>query len=167
MIKSFLMVFILCTQLVLSGCSVFSGPDEPEPVLLAVTLNAGKNINPSKLSEANPVVIRIYQLKSIDTFKSAQVLDLFQQDATILADSLIQKQVLASLVPKEKRNLEIELLSGTKYLAVFVQFSNYSQAKTKAWLDVSKFEDIKNINVSIDSLTINMQEIPQESFWSW
>lgn len=71
------------------------------------------------------------------------------------------------MIPKEKRKLNIELLSGTKYLAVFVQFSNYSQAKTRAWLDVSNLDDIKNITISIDSLTVNIQSIEQESFWSW
>lgn len=172
MIKSFLSTLFYCTvmycsALLISGCSVFSGSDEPEPTFISTILTAGESANPSKLSNANPVVIKLYQLNSIDTFKSAQVLDLYQQDTKILADSLIKKKTLSSLVPKEKRNLNIELLSGTKYLAVFVQFSNYSQAKTRAWLDVSNLDDVKNVTISIDSLTVNMQSIPQESFWSW
>ena len=113
------------------------------------------------------MVIKLYQLNSVDTFKSAQVLDLYQEDTKVLSDSLIKKHTLASLVPKEKRTIDIELQAGTKYLAVFAQFSNYSQAKTRAWLDVSNLEDVKNITISIDSLTVNMQTIEQESFWSW
>lgn len=165
--KHFLSTLLCCSVLLLSGCSVFSGSDEPEPIYISTILSAGENANPSQLSTANPVVIKLYQLNSIDTFKSAQVLDLYQQDTKVLADSLIKKKTLTSLVPKEKRNLNIELLSGTKYLAVFVQFSNYSQAKTRAWLDVSNLDDVKNITISIDSLTVNIQSIEQESFWSW
>jgi len=167
MIKHIFSTLLCCSALILSGCSVFSGSDEPEPVLISTILSAGANANPSQLSDANPVVIKLYQLNSVDTFKSAQVLDLYQEDTKVLSDSLIKKHTLASLVPKEKRTLDIELQAGTKYLAVFAQFSNYSQAKTRAWLDVSNLEDVKNITISIDSLTVNMQTIEQESFWSW
>ncbi len=157
----------LMLVVLLSSCTSLFGDDEPEPTLLTVNITTSSKINPSKLSEGNPVVISFYQLTKVDAFKSAQALDLYQQDSKILAGTLIQKNTLLSLLPSKKSSINLTILPGTKYLAVFAQFSNYSQAKSTSWLDISKIDDIKNIEVSLDSLTINMFLAPKGSFWSW
>ncbi len=128
-------------------------------------LNAGENINPSSLSSANPVVVRIYQLSAIADFKGAQVLDLYQKDSELLAQSLLHKQELRSVLPNEQRKLQLSIQPGTKYIAVFSQFSNYAQAKNKAWLDVSNIDELASITLSIESLSVNMQPVLVESFW--
>lgn len=92
MIKFFFTTVLCCSVFFITGCSVFSGLDEPEPIYISTILSAGEHANPSKLSTANPVVIKLYQLNSIDTFKSAQALDLYQQDTRVLADSLIKRK---------------------------------------------------------------------------
>jgi len=164
MVKVFTLFLSLC---LLSSCSIF-GSDEPEPVMLSLSIQSSDHINPSQLSAANPLVLNVYQLKAIDAFKSAQSLDLFQKDLTLLADSLINKQTLATLLPNTKKQVSITVLPGTKFIAVFAQFSNYAQAKSKAWLDVSKLSeaDDKSISISIDSLTVNIISTEQSSFWS-
>jgi len=150
----------------LSGCSLFSD-SAPTETPVKLSISASDNINPSQLSKANPVVLKFYQLSAIDAFESAQMLDLYKQDATILAKTLIKRQTISSILPKEQRQITLALQPGTKFLAVFAQFSNYSQAKTKAWLDISKIDDLENITLSIESLTINMQVAVEDSFWSW
>jgi len=167
MSKLFLRILSITSLVLLSSCSSWFGPDKPEPVLLTMNIITSEKINPSQLSAGNPVVVSVYQLTKIDTFESAQTLDLFQQDATILAETLIQKNTLPSLLPNDKKTITLTILPGTKYLAVFAQFSNYSQAKTKAWLNLSKLEEIENIKMSIDSITVNMFATPKESLWPW
>ncbi len=159
---------LLLLTLSLSACSVFSSSDEEEePVELKMVLKASDNINPSAVSKGNPVVVNLYQLKSVGAFKSAQVLDLFEKDISVLADDLIKKQTLGSVLPQEKRVESLAISQGTKYLAVFVQFSNYSQAKTKSWLEIKEIEDIEHVAISIDSLTVNVESVGAESFWPW
>ncbi len=161
-------VILLLLTLSMSACSMFSSSDEEEePVELKMILQASDNINPSQESKGNPVVINLYQLKSVDAFKSAQVLDLFEKDISVLADDLVKKQTFASVLPLEKRVNTLAIAQGTKYLAVFVQFSNYSQAKTKAWLEIKEIEDIEHVTISIDSLTVNFESVLEDSFWSW
>jgi len=161
-------VLLLFLTLSMSACSMFSSSDEEEePVELKMILQASDNINPSPESKGNPVVINLYQLKSVDAFKSAQVLDLFEKDISILAEDLVKKQTFASVLPLEKRVDTLAIAQGTKYLAVFVQFSNYSQAKTKAWLEIKELEDIEHVTISIDSLTVNFESVVDDSFWSW
>jgi len=151
-----------------SACSVFSSEEQEEdPIQLKLLLKAGDNINPSQVSKRNPVVVNLYQLKSIDAFKSSQILDLYEKDISIIADDLVNKQILGSVLPQEKRAVALAIEQGTKYLAVFVQFSNYSQAKAKAWLEVKEIDNIEQIIISIDSLTVNIEPVIAESFWSW
>lgn len=153
-------------MLLMSACSMFSD-STVETIPVQLTISASDNINPSKLSKANPVVLRLYQLSAIDVFESAQVLDLFQQDASTLATSLVKKQTISGVLPKEQRKITLDVATKAKYIAVFAQFSDYSQAKTKAWLDISNVEDLENITLSIESLTVNMQIPVEDSFWSW
>jgi len=153
----------LISLFLLNACS----SNTPEPTLLKLTLNAGEKINPSQLSSANPVVLRLYQLSAIEDFKSAQVLDLYQEDAKLLASSLLYKQSIGSVLPSEQRSLQLSIQPGTKYLAVFSQFSNYPQAKSKAWLDITNIDELASITLSIESLSVNMQPVLVESFWSW
>jgi type VI secretion system protein VasD len=149
-----------------SGCSVFSSEEEEEePIALKLVIKASDNINPSQVSVGNPVVVNLYQLKSLDAFKSAQILDLYEKDTSILAKDLMSKQILGSVLPKEKREIALSIDQGTKYLAVFVQFSNYSQAKARAWLEIKEIDDIEQINILIDSLTVNIEPVIEESFW--
>ncbi|MCJ8318838.1 MAG: type VI secretion system lipoprotein TssJ [Colwellia sp.] len=157
---------LLLLALSMSACSVFSST-EPEPVELKMILQASDNINPSDVSNANPVVVNLYQLKSIDAFQSAQILDLFEKDISVLADDLVKRQTLASVLPLEKRVTTLAVAQGTKFLAVFVQFSNYSQAKTRAWIEIKDVEDIEHVTISIDSLTVNFESVKEDSFWPW
>ena len=159
-------VLLLLLAITFSGCSVFSSEDEEEePIALKLVLNASENINPSQASAGNPVVVNLYQLKSIDAFKSSQILDLYEKDTSILAKDLVSKQTLGSVLPKEKREITLAIDQGTKFLAVFVQFANYSQAKARSWLEIKEIEDIEQVNILIDSLTVNIEPVIEESFW--
>ena len=119
------------------------------------------------MSKGNPVVVNLYQLKGVEAFQSAQILDLFEKDSSILAETLVKKQILASVLPEEKRTQTLAIAQGTKYLAVFVQFANYSQAKAKAWLEIKELDDIEYVTISIDSLTVNIESRVEESIWPW
>jgi type VI secretion system protein VasD len=165
LISLLLFVSLFLLTATLSACS--SSSEEQEPIEIKLLLKAGDNINPSQVSKRNPVVVNLYQLKGIDTFISSEILDLYEKDISILADDLVNKQVIGSVLPQEQRAVPLAIAQGTKYLAVFVQFSNYSQAKAKAWLEVKEIDDIEQINISIDSLTVNIEPVIEESFWSW
>ena len=159
----------LLLAITVSACSIFSSSDEEdeEPIELKLQIKASDNINPSSMSKGNPVVVNLYQLKGVEAFQSAQILDLFEKDSSILAETLVKKQILASVLPEEKRTQTLAIAQGTKYLAVFVQFANYSQAKAKAWLEIKELDDIEYVTISIDSLTVNIESRVEESIWPW
>jgi type VI secretion system protein VasD len=159
--KSLLSVLLIA--FLLTSCS----SNQPEPIILNLVINASDDINPSPFSAANPVVINLYQLTALDDFNSAQVLDLYQQDTKFLAATLIQKQNLYSFLPNEQKTISITIQPTTNILAVFAQFSDYSQAKTKASVNISKIEDIESISLTIASLSVNLQPTIIKSFWSW
>jgi len=160
-----LFVSLLLTTATLSACS--SSNEEADPIEVNLLLKTSDNINPSQVSKSNPVVVNLYQLKSIEVFKSSQILDLYEKDISILADDLVNKQIIGSVLPQDKRTITLAIAPRTKYLAVFAQFSNFSQAKAKAWLEIKKIDGIEQINISIDSLTVNIEPVIEESFWSW
>ena len=147
------------------GCGSLFGPDKPQAVGYSLFIKAGADINPSRLSRANPVVLYLYQLNALEPFKSAQVIDLYRRDATLLANTLVHKTSLKSLLPNEQRTLEISIQPGAKYLAVFAEFSNYGQAKTRAWVDVSKLDKISSFNVSVNLLTVRIVSNKDDDSW--
>jgi type VI secretion system protein VasD len=161
-------ITLILFSVVLGGCSVFSDSDDIEPpVELKTVISAGSNINPSDNNNANPVVVNVYQLKSTRAFESAQVLDLLLKDTAVLAEDLIRKDTLDTVLPADKRTISLAIDSSTQYLAVFGQFSNYSQAKTKAWVELKELDDIEHINISVESLSINITSVEDEGIWPW
>jgi|GEM_PF-2093422 len=159
-------ILLLLLTITFSACSVFSSEEkEEESIELKLVLKASDNINPSQVSTGNPVVVNLYQLKNVDAFKSSQILDLFEKDTSILAKDLVSKRILGSVLPQEKREVTLSIDQGTKFLVVFVQFSNYSQAKARAWLEIKEIDDIEQVNILIDSLTVNIEPVIKESFW--
>ena len=161
-------ITLLLFSVFVTGCSVFSdGEDIEPPVELKALISAGDRINPSGSNNANPVVLNLYQLKSIDAFESAEVLDLLLKDNAVLAKDLIKKETLPTLLPDEKRTTSIAIDNATRYLAVFGQFSNYSQAKTKAWVEIKVIDDIERIDISVESLTVNITSVVDDGFWPW
>jgi type VI secretion system protein VasD len=163
-IRLWLVLSLLALFPSLQGCSMFSSSTQlGVPVELKIT--AGKSLNPSSDSSANPVVVNIYQLTNAAPFSGLSALSLFQKDAQLLAGTLVEKRTLPALLPGETRSLNLVLKPETKVIGVFAQFSNYSESKGIAWVKLGKNEKIGYFELNVDLLSANLKMVKPHSFW--
>ena len=79
-------------------CPALPAPPPPPPApRLSLTLIAARALNPDVRGRASPVVVRLYELRSLSVFESAHFMGLYQQDRSFL------------IAPREGRQERIDL----------------------------------------------------------
>src|SRR5437867_11892150 len=99
------------TSLVLAvGCS--SGPP-----LLRGAINAAGGVNPDRGGRASPIVVRVYELKSVAAFNSADFFSLFDKEQETLGGQLVGREEF-QLQPAETRQYRRQLQPDSKLFGV-------------------------------------------------
>lgn len=111
---------------------------------LKLTFIAEATINPDDNKNPSPVFVRFYELKSPLAFHKADFIDIYERDQEILGGDLIAKQSLKPLKPNETRTERFVLQSGTRYIALYAEFSQYPGSIFKAIFPVTENNVIKN-----------------------
>lgn len=145
--RFFFSLIVLISIATCAGCS--SSKSRVGGVLnldtdLTLTLVADGNINPDDNKRPSPVFIRLYELKSPTAFNKADFIDLYERDEELIGRDLIGKQVLKALTPGEERVEKMVLQSGTRYIALYAEFSQYRGASYKVIFPVTENNVIKN-----------------------
>jgi len=91
-------ICILVSLATLSACGT------AKPPLLKITVSADEASNPDLKGRASPVVVRVFELKSLAGFNSADYFSLYDKESEILGADLIGKEEL-HLKPGESINL--------------------------------------------------------------
>ncbi|CAM3140423.1 type VI secretion system lipoprotein TssJ [Moritella viscosa] len=152
MTKKISMVFAM---LLLSGCSYLKFWDRSSLLQVVVNIEAAGNINPNVDGLASPLEIRIYQLQDSEAFNQAGFIDLYNDDQGVLKADLLSKRNLDSVLPNEKRQIVLPLITGTRFVAVVAAFANYREAKNKAILTVQAGIPII-IDARIDGINVSI-----------
>ncbi len=103
---SFLFLFnvLLMMGITITMTSCALGPRPMEPVALTLHISANAQINPDINGRPSPVAVRIYELKSVALFSSADFFSLFDKDTATLGGDLLGKEEF-TLYPGETRIL--------------------------------------------------------------
>ena len=114
--------FFLCVAL--AGCA-----SAPKPVVttLQITVEASADVNPDARRRASPVAVRVYALKTLAAFESADFFSLFEKDQATLGGDLVVKEELL-LKPGESKVLNLKLGPESKSLAYFAAFRDLEKA---------------------------------------
>lgn len=160
-----LLSLLTLLMVLVSGCS--SQPEQPLPYPFTVTLDIADNVNPYGTGSAHPVVIRIYQLSETGQFKNASFLELYNKDRDTLGNALIDVLNLQPLAQGE-HPVELDLQPGSRYLGVFAEFANYTDAESKAVItllpDQSDQED-QIIRINLNGLKISIEQYEDKAWW--
>lgn len=62
------------------------------PTRTTVNITAASGLNPNSDQQPSPTVVRVYELKSVDTFNQLQFFDLFDQDVAKLGGDLLNRR---------------------------------------------------------------------------
>jgi type VI secretion system protein VasD len=91
------------------------------PPLLKGSLKADAMANPDLRGRPSPVVVRVYELKSVGTFNSADFFSLFEKEGETLSGDLVGREEY-QLSPAETRPYQRQLQPDTKFIGVVAAF---------------------------------------------
>lgn len=111
---------------------------------LKLTFVVDADINPDDNKSPSPVFIRMYELKSPTLFDKADFIDIYERDKEVLGGDFINKQSLKPLKPNEGRMERFVLQSGTRYVALYAEFSQYPGSVYKVIFPVTENNVIRN-----------------------
>lgn len=139
-------IVIACYLLSLTACNSL--------VKVRGKIVAASNINPNIRDQASPVVVKIFQLKSIKKFNSASYLTLTKDAKAYLGSDLIQVESII-VRPKQTLPYKTDMSSKTKYIGIVGAFREKNQTGWKATHRVSlvHYENIR-INITGNTITI-------------
>lgn len=151
----------LAALLALAGCA-----SEPEPVVSQYTLHIKSDaaLNASSANEANPVIVRLYQLTDTQMFNQLAFIDLYNQDMSLLSANLISKQILPPILPYTTTEQVLDINQATQYLAVLVEFSDYQNSQTKTFSTLPT-QDEQYLQLNLQGSKATLEIVTPESSW--
>lgn len=142
---------ILLCALALGGCG-------GSTTGLSLTVTAADSVNPNADGQPSPTVVRFYDLKAADTFRTATFFDIYDDDAKKLgADMLARREI--EIRPGQTMTVKAEAPNGTLYLGAIAGFRDLDGAQ---WRDVYTLDTggDNRINVTLQARTMTVARRP-------
>lgn len=144
---NFWLLAVLVLSAVLWGCN--SSKSRVGTLLnldtdLKLTFKVDANVNPDDNNRPSPVFVRLYQLKSPTAFEKADFIDIYEQDTKVLAADLVSQEKLKAFTPGQTRVERLVLNPGVRYIALYVEFAQFSGANYKVVFPVTENNVIRN-----------------------
>ncbi|MDX2505130.1 MAG: type VI secretion system lipoprotein TssJ [Gammaproteobacteria bacterium] len=142
-------LLIILSILVLYGCS-------PSPTVINATLNASNDVNPDLSDRPSPIVVRVYELKSLGTFEAADFYSLFDNPEAILGSDLINSAQF-HLNPGDTQIYNQTTSPETNYVAVTAAYRKLNLA---IWRDhmVIPTEKTTDIIIYLEKLNVSIMK---------
>lgn len=139
----------------LGGCG-------PSPTRTSLNLSAATGLNPNQASQPSPLVVRVYELKSVDTFNQLQFFDLFDQDVAKLGGDLLNRREV-EIQPGATMEWKREADPGARYVGAIAGYRELSNITWRASVPLRQ-EARNNITVRLDEHSMTLALEPPSSF---
>jgi type VI secretion system protein VasD len=106
-------------------------PAPPKPSVAELSFVIDANVNPDASGRPSPVVVRIYELRSVAAFNKADFFSLYERDKEQLGPELVSRDELP-LMPGGKPQAITTLRTDTRYLGVVAAFRDIERARWRA-----------------------------------
>lgn len=122
----------LGVALLLTACAA---KPPPPPASVAGSIQASTQINPSASKRPSPLLIRVYELKSVAAFNGADFMSLYQRDQAALGGDLLAKEEFV-LEPGETKAFAKTLAPDTRFIGVVAAYRDLEHAKWRTVVSV-------------------------------
>ena len=160
--RIFSVALVFLTFVVASGCSTLNnglGGVLNLDTDLNIHFSAAADMNPDEHQVPSPLFVRMYELKSDKVFDKANFIDLYERDSELVGADLVAKHELHRLVPGEDRVEHFVLDPETRYVALFAEFFNYSDAEFKVIIPVTQNNVVRNAaHITITENSLHQQQ---------
>lgn len=151
----------LLSAATLAAC--FAAKDEPPPPVpptkLELHIEATPELNPNPQGKASPVLLRIYELKGLGSFNSADYFSLYEKDQATLGPDLGRKQEMM-VRPGEKKTVPLQPEDSTGFLAVFAGFRSLNGALWKGSVPITPHaNNVVDIKLNASQMQMAAQPI--------
>ena len=126
---------------VLLAMSVFAlvtgcGTSPPKPTVIAASVEAAPDLNPDSKGRPSPIVVRLFELKSVAAFDAADFFSLWDRERETLTAELVDRDEF-QLRPSEQKSFERTLQADTRYVAVIAAFRDLERAQWRGAVAVA------------------------------
>ena len=127
------------------GVVALAGCGSASPPLLQGSLKAEAASNPDLNGRPSPVVVRVYELKSLGAFNSADFFSLFERESETLGGDLVGREEY-DLRPAETRPYRRQLQPDTKFIGVIAAFRDLENSR---WRQAAPVPPKKAVTIAI------------------
>lgn len=120
---------LACLALVITAVGCASPP--PKPTIVKATIESGSAVNPDARGRASPVVVRVYELKTLAAFSQADFFTLYERDKETLGADLLSREEY-QLMPGESKQLTRTIQAEGKHIGVMAAFRDLEHAQWRA-----------------------------------
>jgi len=149
-------LLLLLIPLLVGGCGMPRAlKPEPEPTVVELTVEAASNINPDRGGRPSPVLVRIYELKDLGSFKGADFFSLFEDEQGTLGGDMVARDEIM-LAPGERYQATRPIADDTRHLALMAAFRDIDRARWRSSVAVPANRTTP-VTVRIDTLSLSAQ----------
>ncbi len=117
----------------LSQAAAAVPPQAQVPRVLDLSITASTDLNADTRGRAAPVVMRIYQLRSVPAFLAADFFTLFDREQAALGPDLLAREEI-QLRPGDTQRLSRDVAAGTRAVGVIVAYRDLERSNWRAVL---------------------------------
>jgi len=139
----------LLLSLTIAGC----GTKPPPPTEVTGTLQASANVNPSMSKRPSPLLVRVYELKSVTAFNNADFVSLYQRDQAELGTEMVGREEVI-LNPGDTRPIGKLSNADTRFVGVFAAYRDLDHAKWRGVLAIQPGQK-QRILINAEELSIS------------
>ena len=148
--------------LVLAGLSLLAGcsskppppPPPPKPTIITATVDASAAVNPDAKGRASPIVVRLFELKSIAAFNSADFFSLWDRERETLSENMIGRDEF-QLRPGEQKSFERTLQPDTRYVGVIAAFRDLERSSWRSTVAIVAHQT-QPVAVKLDARSVTI-----------
>ena len=105
-------------------------PPKPRPLPVNFTIEASATVNPSETNRPSPVVVRVYQLRADQPFRSVVAYErLYADDRAALGETFIERVAAATLRPGERTTVSVDFNQDVRFVGIAAFFRDYDTAQ--------------------------------------
>jgi type VI secretion system protein VasD len=138
---------LACSIALAAGCG-------SSPPLVRGSINVDPSTNPDLRGRPSPIVVRVYELRALAAFNSADFFTLFEKEQEALGNDLVAREEL-QLRPAETRPYQRQLQPDTKFLGVVAAFRDLENTRWRQSAAVpNKRKPTVNISVQARAVVV-------------
>ncbi len=135
-------VAIGAALVVLSGCAA----KPPKDIEFSADIVVSENLNPDANGRASPLMLAIYQLKSVEKFQNDDFFSVFDPRGGALGDDLLRREQMM-LQPGASRLLEAQFDPETAYIGLVGAFSDLENAQWRDFVEIPEESLRSKVNI--------------------